>query len=85
MAQLGAIAAAVDRYLLDQGRLPATLDDLTQPPQGRRLPYLDSIPEDPWNRAFGLRAIDARKYEIRSAGADGEMNTADDVVWPKKE
>lgn len=44
-------------------------------------PYLetDVIPLDPWDNEYQYELVDQDTYVITSAGADGVMNTEDDI------
>lgn len=83
--QMNALGNAVDLYFLENRRLPPSLDALTLPSGKSELPYLDSIPTDPWKVAYRYRFADPnlREYSISSAGEDGEFGTEDDIVHPK--
>lgn len=82
-ADIGAIAAALDLYRLDNGMYPTTeqgLAALTTAPTSAPVPsnwasggYLDRVPQDPWGRAYlylvpGLHG----DFDLVSHGADGE-------------
>lgn len=38
---------------------------------------------DAWGRPFHFHSIDRQQLEVRSAGADGEFYTADDLIHPR--
>ena len=38
---------------------------------------------DAWGKPFHFHSIDRRQLEVRSAGADGEFYTADDLIHPR--
>lgn len=87
-ASISAIALAIDMYEVDNGVYPASLQNLIQrgSEMNWRGPYLkdkDSkngqVPNDPWGTQFGY-AVKDDSYEIRSAGPDAQMSTADDIT-----
>ena len=72
---LRTISAALKMYRLDNGQYPTSsqgLGALVEPPAAGAAPggYLDTLPEDPWGRAYGYRS-DGGGFEIVSLGADG--------------
>jgi general secretion pathway protein G len=83
-AQMANIAGAVDLYVLDHRALPPELGVLTQPSTAGGLPYIRTIPPDPWEQPYALRTVDAAKraYEIVSGGEDRTIGTTDDLVHP---
>lgn len=83
--QVQSLADAVRGYVAAHGKLPGSLEQLTQetdPGTGR--PWLDRIRRDPWGGEYAFTVLDAAKgtFEVRSVGADGTPNTLDDVVHP---
>lgn len=83
--QVQSLADAVRGYVAAHGKLPGSLEQLTQetdPGTGR--PWLDRIRRDPWGGEYAFTVLDAAKgtFEVRSMGADGTPNTLDDVVHP---
>ncbi|MGM0555560.1 MAG: type II secretion system protein GspG [Myxococcota bacterium] len=40
------------------------------------------IPKDPWGEPYRYRRVGKNDFEIRSAGADSEFETEDDIVHP---
>lgn len=81
MAHLKALAAAVDRYVLETGGLPASLDDLTKRIPKSDEPFVAKIPLDPWGAAYAYVVVDGNAHEFRiaTAGADAVWDTADDL------
>jgi hypothetical protein len=71
IARVHGLVRAIDREGRATGALPQTLIDSTAEPgfSGR----------DPWGRDLQYSAT-GRAFEIRSAGSDGTMGTADDIV-----
>lgn len=77
---LKALSNFVDRYAADhEGALPGAVDDLLgADPDGT--PYVGAVPVDAWGRSIRFTPKEDGSFEVRSAGADGAMDTADDVV-----
>lgn len=77
------------KYRIDMGAYPSTeegLKVLLNPPANSshlwKGPYADNIPVDPWNTAYEYKSPgveNPRDYDLRSAGPDRQMNTADDI------
>jgi general secretion pathway protein G len=71
------IAKAIDLFYLDQGRLPASLQELdSRPGNAKEWPeggYLKKgVPKDPWGNDYLYRMPGAsRKFDLICAGADG--------------
>lgn len=80
-AQIGSLAAAIERFHLDVGRHPTEeegLQALVQRPQSIeesvwKGPYLekDFVPLDGWDREFLYLFDDNGRFVVRSLGADG--------------
>lgn len=93
--QLGAIAIALDNYMLSLGQYPTTEDGLTalviNPYSGDKDntwngPYFDKIevPLDPWSRQYIYLypgTHNYHKYDLYSLGADGRQSDDDIVNW----
>ena len=88
------IEVAIVPYRLDMGSYPSTelgLEALVKAPAGSegrwKGPYLKEaeIPRDPWERPYqykfpGVKNINGAKgYDVWSLGADGVINTDDDI------
>ena len=71
-----ALDQAVLIYQIKVGRLPLSLRDLTR--DGAPL-VRENMLNDAWGNAFEYK-VDGKKYTIRSAGPDGQMNTEDDIT-----
>ena len=80
---ISAICLALDLYEVDNGVLPATLQGLMQgngEPNWNG-PYIrGALPVDPWGTAFNYAKVGEKGYEIRSAGPDRQMGSADDIT-----
>ena len=79
--QLHAIATAIDVYEVDADHLPTNLTVLGgNPPFG--MPYVkprDSL-VDPWGKPY-CYSVYSNRYDLRSAGPDGRLQTRDDVIF----
>ncbi len=84
--QMSNLGAAISMYMLEKRSLPQSLDDLTQPSENSRRPFIESIPLDPWKQPYEYKVTDPRmnKYEISSAGEDKIMGTDDDLFYPER-
>ncbi|MFO1015793.1 MAG: type II secretion system major pseudopilin GspG [Caulobacteraceae bacterium] len=90
--QITNLAAAVDLYRIDIGRIPTNaegLDALLHAPSGAAQwlgPYLarDAVPSDPWGRGYVYKADEGSDhFVITSYGADGQpggSGAATDIV-----
>ncbi len=87
--QIATFGTALDSFEVDTGSYPRGQDGLQQlltPPAdvtGWRGPYLKSdIPLDPWAHPYTYEfpgRVNVNGYDIRSAGPDGQLGTADDI------
>lgn len=83
--QIKTLKDSVKQYRVMVGSYPSSLDALyTQPtdlPDPTKWTQLldEPVPMDPWGRPYEYK-IDGSKFEIRSAGPDGQSNTEDDIV-----
>ena len=81
----GGIKTALDRYEVENGFYPKSLQDLiTRPNDAKNWtgPYLDAIPQDPWSRPYVYvypGRHNASGYDLYSTGADGQDGNADDI------
>jgi general secretion pathway protein G len=86
----GGIRTALDRYEVENGFYPKSLQDLVTRPNDAKNwngPYLDSIPQDPWQHNY-IYVYPGRNnpsgYDLYSMGSDGQDGTADDIGnWTK--
>ena len=75
-----ALDQAVLIYQIKVGRLPMSLRDFTKPMADDEEPLLrENMLNDAWGNPFEYK-VDGKKYTIRSAGPDGQMNTEDDIT-----
>jgi len=87
----GGIKTAIDRYEVENGEYPKSLNDLVQKPSDAKNwsgPYLDEIPKDPWGHDY-VYVFPGRNnpngYDLYSVGPDGQDGTADDIGnWTKQ-
>ncbi len=88
--QISTFGTALDAFEVDTGAYPRGQDGLNQllvqPADitNWRGPYLKSdIPLDPWGHPYVYEypgRVNANGYDVRSAGPDGQIGTADDIV-----
>jgi general secretion pathway protein G len=88
--QISTFGTALDAFEVDTGSYPRGQDGLNQllvapaDVTGWRGPYLKSdIPLDPWQHPYVYEypgRVNANGYDVRSAGPDGQLGTADDLV-----
>lgn len=77
---IASIGAAIEMYEIQTGQLPDSLADLTRP-IGDQPPLIrGGIPTDSWGTPFNYSRQGAMDYEVRSAGPDRQMNTANDIT-----
>jgi len=78
-----AIQTAIDIYEVDNGAYPATLQALLTKTSENNWngPYIRDgrMPIDPWGSEFGY-TLKGDTYEIKSAGPDKQMGSADDLT-----
>lgn len=88
--QIATFGTALDAFEVDTGTYPRGNDGLqqlvVQPADltGWRGPYLKSdIPADPWGHPYVYEypgRVNTSGYDLRSAGPDGQLDTADDIA-----
>ena len=74
---------AIQRFAESRaGRLPTSLRELTTEKSPDGIPYLRTVPTDPWGRPYGYAVLSVRQgsYDLRSYGPDRTAGTPDDVV-----
>jgi general secretion pathway protein G len=87
--QISTFGTALDAFEVDTGSYPRGQDGLQEliaapaDVTGWRGPYLKSdIPLDPWSHPYVYQypgSVNASGYDLRSAGPDGQIGTADDI------
>lgn len=77
---IGQIQQAIEVYRMRVGRgLPKTLEDLTKGINDDEPLLKAGSLNDAWGQPFEYK-LEGKKYSIRSAGPDGQMNTEDDIT-----
>ncbi|MEI8242401.1 MAG: type II secretion system protein GspG [bacterium] len=71
-AAIARMCAAVQAFELSKGRLPESLDELGGGTDSR----------DAWGHPLRYTKTGAGKFEVRSSGFDGKMDTPDDQMNP---
>jgi general secretion pathway protein G len=78
------IASALDLYEIDNGKYPASLDDLMK--REGRGPYLKKQPLDPWGNKYIYQSVESgTSYTLKSYGADGVEGGGDDITSGEEE
>jgi len=79
---LSTFRLAIAQFVVERGRLPASIAEMAQPDPKTGVPTLEKVPADPWGHPYEYRVKDEAKRDwvVRSAGPDGRLDTADDVV-----
>ena len=85
--QMKGLGDAIDFYFLETRSLPRSLEDLRQPSKKTGEPYIDTIPNDPWNNPYSYKVLNEarREYEISSSGEDKQAGSDDDLYFPTRE
>ncbi len=81
--QMGEMAKAILLYKLTTKRVPDSLNDLTAQDENGEA-YLEEVPSDPWDTPYEYRPDGRRRYSLRSAGPDRQLDTDDDVVHEER-
>lgn len=83
-AEVSNLSQMINSYMLMVGTLPTSLKDLYEQPSNLADPTKwdqvsdKPIGNDPWGNEY-VYTVNGNKFEIRSNGADGQANTADDI------
>lgn len=80
---IATIQSAVLTYETRILKFPDSLDDLTKEIDGQRGLLDVSALTDKWGTKYSYKYEGGGYFEIRSAGPDGAMNTADDLLNSK--
>ena len=79
-SSISSIVTAVNTYDVQVGKLPDSLDDLTVETETRGALLDKNNLADAWGNAFQYKKISKFKFEVRSAGPDGQMGSEDDIT-----
>lgn len=85
LTQIENIGLALDQFELDNGRFPATLDELVHNPgniPNWKGPYLKKdVPNDPWGNPYYYKSPGTKNpdYDLESFGPDGVEGGGDDI------
>lgn len=82
--QLVSLKDSIKMYRLQVNKMPQSLDDLVNGPsdaskKGTWRPIIEEIPKDAWGNDITF-TVSGNTFELRSAGADGQTNSDDDVI-----
>lgn len=83
--QLNSLKNNVQMYQIRMNSLPETLEALRDGPSDAAkkskwiAPIITEIPTDAWGNEL-VFSLNGNKYEIRSGGIDGQINTDDDLT-----
>lgn len=84
-AQLSGLKNNIQMYQIRLNAMPENLEALRDGPSDAAKkakwgdPIITTIPTDAWENAL-VYSLDGNKFEIRSGGVDGQVNTDDDIV-----
>ena len=81
--EMTVLSTSIRMYYLGNRKLPESLDALTVEDPKTGEAYVERVPVDPWGNAYEFRPLGGAKFTLRSRGADGKPDTADDIVWPE--
>ena len=77
---IAAISTAISTFDATKSRLPDSMDELCAE-SGDSAALLDKANlNDSWGKPFQYKKISKFKYEVRSAGPDGNMGSEDDLT-----
>ena len=78
-SSISGISTAINTYEVQVGKFPDSLDDLTTETETRGALLDKNNLADAWGNPFQYKKISKFKFEIRSAGPDGQMGNEDDI------
>ena len=82
-SDIATIQGAVSTYEIRTGKYPSSIDDLAKEMDGQKGLLDASALTDKWGTKYSFKNEGGGYFEIRSAGPDTEMNTADDIFNSK--
>jgi general secretion pathway protein G len=82
--QMQNLKSSVKMYRLQTNKMPDTLEALVNGPsdssgKGKFNAIIEEVPKDAWGNDFKYE-LQGNTYELRSGGADGQLNSDDDVI-----
>jgi general secretion pathway protein G len=83
--QLQSLKQSIAAYRIRTSQMPESLEALVNGPSDPAKkakfgsPIIEEVPKDAWGNEISF-TLNGSKYELRSAGADGQANSDDDVV-----
>lgn len=82
-SDIATIQGAVSTYEIRTGKYPSSIDDLAKEMDGQKGLLDASALTDKWGTKYSFKNEGGGYFEIRSAGPDTAMNTADDIFNSK--
>ena len=82
-SDIATIQGAVSTYEIRTGKYPSSIDDLAKEMDGQKGLLDASALTDKWGTKYSFKNEGGGYFEIRSAGPDMQMNTADDILNSK--
>jgi general secretion pathway protein G len=82
-SDIATIQGAVTTYEIRVGKYPSAIDDLAKEIDGQKGLLDATALTDKWGTKYGYKNEGGGYFEIRSAGPDMQMNTADDILNSK--
>ena len=80
---IATIQGAVTTYEIRTGKYPSNIDDLAKEIDGQKGLLDATALSDKWGTKYSYKNEGGGYFEIRSAGPDAAMNTADDIFNSK--
>lgn len=82
-SDIATIQGAVSTYEIRTGKYPSSIDDLAKEMDGQKGLLDATALTDKWGTKYSFKNEGGGYFEIRSAGPDTAMNTADDIINSK--
>ncbi len=85
LTQLNSLKQNVQMFQIRMNALPKSLDELVSGPTDSSkkakwtAPIIDRVPDDAWGNPISYTPK-GNRFELRSPGLDGQLNTEDDLV-----